>query len=76
MQRLMYDVGTPIPGQTLRRTCVYFRPKQSQDRSYVRVIYGNGCSATVRDDILLDRCLLQIILRLLRLDTGLTMFRR
>lgn len=76
MQRMMYDVGTPIPGQTSRRTCVYFRPKQSQDRSYVRVIYGDGCSGTVRENILLNRCLLQIILRLLSLDTGLTMFQQ
>lgn len=56
MHTLMYAVGTPIPGQTSRRTCVYFRQREAQDRSYLRTVYGSGCSATVRNDIRLKIC--------------------
>lgn len=47
MHTLMYAVGTPISGQTARRACVSFRPRQSSDRSYLKIIYGDGCSTTV-----------------------------
>ena len=47
IQTLMYAVAAPIPGQTIRRTCVFFRPRQSSDKTYFKVVYGNGCSATV-----------------------------
>lgn len=51
MQTLMYAVGTPIEGKSSRKTCVYFRPRLSQDKSYVKIVYGTGCSATVRNQI-------------------------
>jgi hypothetical protein len=44
---LMYAVGTPIPGSDERSACVYFRPRQSTDRTYFKIVYGNGCSANV-----------------------------
>jgi hypothetical protein len=47
MNQLMFDVGTPIPGQVARQTCVYFRPSQSTDKEVVKIQYGNGCSASV-----------------------------
>lgn len=43
----MYAVGTPITDSTSRRACVYFREKTSSDTSYLRFVYGGGCSATV-----------------------------
>ena len=50
MQTMMYAVGTPIPGKSSRKTCIYFRPKQSQDKTYVQIGYGKGCSSTVRNE--------------------------
>jgi len=48
MNQLMFDVGTPIPGQVARQTCVYFRPSQSTDKEVVKIQYGTGgCSASV-----------------------------
>jgi hypothetical protein len=47
MNQLMFDVGTPIPGQSVRQVCVYFRPSQSTDKEVVKIQYGNGCSASV-----------------------------
>ena len=47
MHTLMYAVGTPIRGEQSRKACVYFRPRQQNDRIYVRIVYGGGCSATV-----------------------------
>lgn len=57
MQTLMYDVATPISGQTSRQSCVSFRPKEEQDEIYLAISYGSGCYATVRDDICLESCL-------------------
>ena len=56
MQTLMYDVGTPIPGLTSRQPCVSFRPREEEDTSYLKISYGDGCSSTVRDDILFESC--------------------
>jgi hypothetical protein len=47
MNQLMYDVATPIPGETNREVCAYFRPAQAGDREVLKIKYGNGCSATV-----------------------------
>jgi len=52
MKTLMYAVGTPIPGVTSRKTCVYFRPRQKADTKYFKIMYGSGCSATVRNHII------------------------
>lgn len=49
MDTLMYAVGTPIPEKTARKTCVHFRPKQRGDRRSFKIVYGTGCSATVRN---------------------------
>jgi hypothetical protein len=47
MERLMYDVGTPITNSTKRKNCVVFRPRQSTDKIYVEIKYGTGCGALV-----------------------------
>ncbi|UJR35535.1 hypothetical protein I4U23_028289 [Adineta vaga] len=47
MQILMYAVGTPISGSTSRYACIYFRPRRSDDQIFVKIQYGNGCSAHV-----------------------------
>jgi hypothetical protein len=47
MNTLMYAVGTPIENSNQRTACVYFRPRQSTDKVYLKVQYGNGCSANV-----------------------------
>jgi len=47
MSTLMYDVATPIAGSNERYACVYFRPRTSTDKVYLKVQYGNGCSANV-----------------------------
>ncbi len=49
----MYAVGTPIPGSNDRNACVYFRPRQSTDRTYFKIEYGDGCSANVSTSRLL-----------------------
>jgi len=47
MNTLMFDTGTPIPGQPGRQVCVFFRPVQPGDQQILYVKYGNGCSASV-----------------------------
>jgi hypothetical protein len=47
MNTLMFDTGTPIPGQPGREVCVFFRPAQPGDQQILYVKYGNGCSASV-----------------------------
>jgi astacin len=47
MNKLMYDVGTPIANSQQRTACVFFRPRQSTDKNYFKIQYGNGCSAHV-----------------------------
>jgi hypothetical protein len=47
MQKLMYDVATPVDGSDTRDACVYFRPRESTDKTYFKIQYGNGCSAHV-----------------------------
>jgi hypothetical protein len=47
--RIITDVtSTPIAGSTARKTCVSFRPKLSSDLVFVKIQYGTGCSASVR----------------------------
>jgi len=48
MQTLMYDVATPKANTAERTACIYFRPRQSTDKVYFKIQYGNGCSANVR----------------------------
>jgi hypothetical protein len=52
MNTLMYAVGTPVQGQTSRRSCVYFRPKLSNENNFVKIVYGTGCSGTVNNHII------------------------
>jgi hypothetical protein len=47
MQKLMFDVATPVPGANSRKACIYFRPRQATDTTYFKIQYGNGCSAHV-----------------------------
>lgn len=47
MSTLMYAVGTPVAGSTSRNACIYFRPRQAADKNYIKIQYGNGCSAHV-----------------------------
>jgi len=47
MNTLMYAVGTPIAGSNQRNACIFFRPRQSTDKTYFKIQYGNGCSAHV-----------------------------
>jgi len=47
MQTLMYAVGTPIANSNERKACVFFRPRQSTDKTYFKIQYGGGCSANV-----------------------------
>jgi hypothetical protein len=61
MRTLMYAVGTPIAGSTSRTACVYFRPKTSSDKDYLRIVYGNGCSSTVMNHHSIDHYLLFFI---------------
>ena len=49
MEKLMYAVATPVPGQTSRKRCVSFRPRTASDRYFVTITYGSGCSGTVRN---------------------------
>jgi hypothetical protein len=53
MQTLMYAVGTPKANTQERTTCVFFRPRQSTDKAFVKIQYGNGCSATVSTCLIL-----------------------
>lgn len=69
MQILMYAVATPVSGETNRKACVYFRPRTRGDRNYFRVIYGDGCSGTVRNDFSNRSYAKLTILSLFRLDT-------
>jgi hypothetical protein len=47
MLKLMIAVGTPTDDPTKLAACIYFRPRQSTDKTYIKVQYGNGCSASV-----------------------------
>jgi hypothetical protein len=47
MNTLMYTVGTPIADSQQRTACIFFRPRQSTDKSFFKIQYGNGCSAHV-----------------------------
>lgn len=48
MKTLMYDTGTPIAWSISRYICVNFRPRQSTDKNYINIQYGNECGASVR----------------------------
>ena len=43
----MYAVATEIPNSNDRSACVYFRPRESNDQVYIKIQYGDGCSANV-----------------------------
>lgn len=53
MQILMYAVANSVEGDTKRKACVYFRPREQGDKKILRITYGNGCSATVRNYLFL-----------------------
>lgn len=55
MNQLMYDVGTPVPNEATREICVFFRPARSSDTDVLKVLYGNGCSATVNENKRISR---------------------
>lgn len=44
---LMYDVATPTSNPNERSACVYFRDREPSDQVYIKIQYGNGCSANV-----------------------------
>jgi hypothetical protein len=45
MNDFMWYVGIQKPGSQERVACVYFRPRQANDRSYIDIQYGTGCGA-------------------------------
>jgi len=47
MRTLMYAVATPKPNTTDRAACVFFRPRESTDKVYLKAQYGTGCSCHV-----------------------------
>lgn len=47
MNTLMYDVGTPIRNSDQRIACVHFRPRTVNDKVYLKIQYGDRCSASV-----------------------------
>lgn len=47
MNMLMYAVGTPIANSQQRTACIYLRPRQTADKNFIKIQYGNGCSAHV-----------------------------
>ncbi|CAF1480147.1 unnamed protein product [Adineta steineri] len=47
MQYLMYNTGSPIANSTSRHVCVYFRPKKTDDSTFLTIVYGQGCSAHI-----------------------------
>jgi len=42
-----FRIKTPIADSQQRTACVFFRPRQSTDKNYFKIQYGNGCSAHV-----------------------------
>lgn len=57
MNTLMYAVATPIANSNQRTACVFFRPREATDKVYLKVVYGNGCSANVSINDTLYLCL-------------------
>jgi hypothetical protein len=55
MQHVMYDSGSPIANSASRNPCVYFRPKQASDATFVTIVYGQGCNAHVSSMIIDER---------------------
>ncbi|CAF1530357.1 unnamed protein product, partial [Didymodactylos carnosus] len=47
MQKLVWEVATVESGKDTRKACVYFRPREANDKTYLIVEYGQGCSAHV-----------------------------
>ncbi|UJR20064.1 hypothetical protein I4U23_023197 [Adineta vaga] len=47
MNTLMYAVGTPTTNPQQRTACIFFRPRQAADTKFIKIQYGNGCSAHV-----------------------------
>lgn len=47
MDTLMYDTGSSIDGSTSRNRCVYFRPREPTDETFLTFQYGSGCNAHV-----------------------------
>lgn len=46
---LMDATKTPIAGTSSYKQCITFRPKIASDRVFVKVQYGTGCSASVKN---------------------------
>lgn len=49
MRSIEAATSTPIQGSTSRKPCVTFRPKLANDRVFVKIQYGTGCSASVSE---------------------------
>ncbi|CAF4969265.1 unnamed protein product, partial [Rotaria sp. Silwood1] len=45
MDWVTYDTGSPIAGSDSRTVCVYFRPREAGDRTFLTIQYGQGCNA-------------------------------
>ena len=52
MNDFMWDVGRQTPGSQQRTACVYFRPRQANDRGYINIQYGTGCGALVSPSLI------------------------
>jgi hypothetical protein len=48
MQQLLYETGVVYEGTTQRTGCISFREREENDKDFLRIRYGNGCSCTVR----------------------------
>ncbi|CAF1122162.1 unnamed protein product [Rotaria sordida] len=45
MDWVVYDTGSPIAGSDSRAPCVYFRPREAGDETFLTIRYGQGCNA-------------------------------
>ncbi|CAF3050423.1 unnamed protein product [Rotaria sp. Silwood2] len=45
MDWVVYDTGSPIADTNSRMPCVYFRPRETGDKTFLTIQYGQGCNA-------------------------------
>ncbi|CAF3118680.1 unnamed protein product [Rotaria sp. Silwood2] len=45
MDWVVYDTGSPIADTDSRMRCVYFRPRETGDKTFLTIQYGQGCNA-------------------------------
>lgn len=44
---IMYETGSPMGASTGRNPCIYFRPREPTDTTYLTIVHGTGCNAHV-----------------------------